>query len=74
MRAGDLASWTTSNASVGYRVTQALEIRAAANNVFNAMPPVDHSYPGSGSVPYNQYNYNVYGRSLAIDMSYQIGR
>jgi iron complex outermembrane recepter protein len=43
----------------------------AANNVFNRMPPQDNSFLGIESQPYNQFNYNVYGRTMYFTMVYK---
>ena len=38
------------------------------------MPPEDHSYPGTTSVPYNEFNYKVYGTSYYAQVTYQFGK
>jgi outer membrane receptor protein involved in Fe transport len=69
--AGTLSPWTLYNLTTHYQITPALAISLAADNLFNAMPPMDHTYPGTTSTPYNSFNYNVYGRSYMIDAKYK---
>ena len=38
------------------------------------MPPQDHTYPGTTSVPYNDLNYDVYGTSYYARVTYQFGK
>ena len=38
------------------------------------MPPFDGSYPGTELQPYNLFNYNVYGRSYMMEMSYRFAK
>ncbi len=71
--AGTLSPWTIYNLTARYQLTPALAISLAADNLFNAMPPADHTYPGTTSSPYNSFNYNVYGRSYMIDAKYKFG-
>ena len=70
---GKLPPWTLYNASVTYNPVPALGLSLLVNNVFNKMPPMDHSYPGSSSNPYNSSNYNVYGRAMYIEANYKFG-
>jgi hypothetical protein len=42
------------------------------NNVFNRMPPDDHSYQGTYNQPYNIFNYNVYGREYYLTATYKL--
>jgi len=42
--------------------------------VFNKMPPIDRSYPGSETSPYNDYNFDVYGRAYYLEMRYAFGK
>jgi hypothetical protein len=44
------------------------------NNVFNKMPPTDHTYPGTTGTPYNIFNYNVYGRAIYLEANYKFGQ
>ncbi|KRG69203.1 TonB-dependent receptor [Pseudoxanthomonas dokdonensis] len=70
---GKLDSWTTYNASVTYQAFEGLDLSFLVNNLTNEMPPFDDSYPGSSGAPYNEYNYNVYGRSMYIELRYAFG-
>ena len=72
--AGKLPAWTVVNLSMRFDVTPAVQVSVVANNVFDKMPPEDHGYPGTTSVPYNQYNYNVYGQSFLLELNYKLGR
>jgi len=40
------------------------------NNLFNAMPPKDHSYDGLTNSPYNTDNYDVFGRAIYFEAKY----
>lgn len=72
--AGKLGAWTLANLSARYRLLPSLQLSVAVNNVFNTMPPADHSRPGTASQPYNELNYNVYGRSYFVGANYKFGR
>jgi len=41
------------------------------NNVFNKMPPKDHSYLGTEASPWNELNYNIYGRTMYVEANYK---
>jgi iron complex outermembrane receptor protein len=69
--AGTVAPWTLADLSVSYKPIDSVELTFAANNVFNKMPPTDNSYLGIESQPYNQFNYNVYGRTFYITATYK---
>jgi iron complex outermembrane recepter protein len=69
-----LGSTTLYNMSVTYQPIAGLELSAMVNNVFNTMPPYDNTFSGSTGAPYNGYNFDVYGRSLYLEMRYAIGR
>jgi iron complex outermembrane receptor protein len=71
--AGTLHPWTITNVTVRYKWTQNLELSASVLNLFNVMPPEDHTYPGTTSVPYNIFNYNVYGMSYYGRVTYRFG-
>lgn len=71
--ADDVGTWTITNLSGKYTVIPGLELLANINNVFNTMPPVDHSQPGTASQPFNIFNYSNYGRSYFIGMKYEFG-
>ncbi|WP_109127097.1 TonB-dependent receptor [Dyella sp. C11] len=68
---GKLAPWILYNASVTYNVFKNLGLSLMVNNVFNKMPPEDHSYPGTTSSAYNDTNYNVYGRAYYLEANYK---
>jgi outer membrane receptor protein involved in Fe transport len=72
--AGRLAPWVIYNASVTYNATPALGVSLMVDNVFNKMPPIDRSYPGSSGTPFNTSNYNVYGRAYYVEASYKFGK
>jgi outer membrane receptor protein involved in Fe transport len=71
--AGTLAAWTVYNFSASYKLTKGLELTFIVDNVFNAMPPVDHSYPGTETQPYDEFDYNVYGPAYYLEVNYKIG-
>ncbi|MHA6205908.1 TonB-dependent receptor domain-containing protein [Dyella soli] len=70
---GKLAPWILYNASVTYNPMKNLSLSFLVNNLFNNMPPEDHSYPGTSGEPYNNVNYNVYGRTMYIEAKYLFG-
>jgi outer membrane receptor protein involved in Fe transport len=69
--AGRLAPWIRWNANITFTPTPRLNLSLLADNLFDAMPPADHSYPGTTAMPYNMLNYNVYGRALYVEASYR---
>ena len=69
--AGNLSSWTIANLSLRYQLTQGLLLQFTADNIGNTMPPVDHTYPGTTDVPYNIFNYNIYGREFFVEATYK---
>jgi outer membrane receptor protein involved in Fe transport len=72
--AGDVGAWTLADFSVRYRPVKSLEVSVAINNAFNTMPPADHSQPGTTNQPYNELNYNVYGREFFLQLTYKPAR
>jgi outer membrane receptor protein involved in Fe transport len=72
--AGLLSPWTLVNVSGRNQVLPALELSLGINNLFNRMPPEDHSYPGTYNGPYNSTNYSVYGRTYYAEASYKFGK
>jgi outer membrane receptor protein involved in Fe transport len=68
---GRLRPWILYNASVTYNPVENLALSVLVNNVFNKMPPLDRSYPGTTSSPYNESNYNVYGRAMYVEANYK---
>jgi iron complex outermembrane recepter protein len=72
--AGKLGSWTLANFSANYEVIKGLTVYGNLVNAFNKMPPFDGSYGGNTFLPYNQLNYNPYGRSYFIGANYKFGK
>ena len=72
--AGKLPAWILWNGSVTYNPIKSLGISLQVTNLFNKMPPIDHTYPGTTSQPYNQDNYNVYGRAMYLEANYKFGQ
>ena len=70
---GRLPAWILWNASVTYNPIKNLGVSLQVSNLFNKMPPVDNSYPGTSSAPYNSLNYNPYGRSFFLEANYKFG-
>lgn len=70
---GKLPAWVLYNASVTYNPTKSWALSLMANNLFDTMPPLDRSYPGTAGTPYNPYDYNVYGRSMYLEAKYKFG-
>jgi len=71
---GHLGAWILYNASVTYNPTPNLALSLLVNNLFNKMPPVDRSYPGTTTTPYQVQNYNVFGREIYIEAQYKFGK
>jgi iron complex outermembrane receptor protein len=72
--AGRLAPWTLADFSASYRPIPGLEVTLALNNAFNRMPPTDSSVYGNQNLPYNEFNYNVYGRQYYLTATYKMGK
>jgi outer membrane receptor for ferrienterochelin and colicin len=72
--AAKLPGWIRWNGSVTYNPIKSLGLSLQVTNLFNKMPPVDHTYPGTTSLPYNQDNYNVYGRAMYLEANYKFGQ
>jgi outer membrane receptor protein involved in Fe transport len=70
---GKLGAWTLYNASVTYNPIKSLGLSLLVNNVFNKMPPLDRSNPGTTGTPYFTTNYNAYGRAMYIEANYKFG-
>ena len=51
-----------------------LVVSGHVNNIANRMPPQDNSYLGISSAPYNNLDYNPYGRSFYVEAMYKYGR
>ena len=60
--------------SIRYEPIKSLSVTLAVNNVGNTMPPADHSQPGTTNQPYNELNYNVYGREFFLQLTYKPGK
>lgn len=71
---GRLSPWILYNASVTYNPMKNLALSFLVNNVFNKMPPEDHSYPGTQGVAYNSDDYNIYGRAMYLEAKYMFGK
>jgi len=71
--AGKLSPWILYNASVTFNPMDNLALSFLVNNVFNKMPPEDHSYPGTTGQPFNVLNYNVNGRAYYVQATYKFG-
>jgi iron complex outermembrane receptor protein len=72
--AGKLGAWVIGNVSASYEVFSGFTVTANVDNVFNRMPPFDPTYTGLDSAPYNQLNYNEYGRSYFVGANYKFGK
>ncbi|GLQ90554.1 TonB-dependent receptor domain-containing protein [Dyella flagellata] len=72
--AGRLAPWIRYNISASYSPIKSLELSLEIDNVFNKMPPLDRSYPGTQSQPYNSLNYNVEGREFMVEATYKFNK
>ena len=72
--AGTLSPWTLCDLSLSYNPVSKVKLTFAMNNVFNKMPPVDHSYPGTSNQPYDEFDYNVYGRTFYLTANYNLGK
>ncbi|HEY9132892.1 MAG TPA: TonB-dependent receptor [Dyella sp.] len=64
-------AWITYNASIAYKGFKNIELSFLVNNVFNKMPPHDNTYLGTEVTPWNQFNYNIYGRTMYIEANYK---
>lgn len=69
--AGKLPPWIRYNVTASYSPIRSLAITFEIDNVFNKMPPLDRSYPGTTGQPYNQLNYDVNGREFLIEATYK---
>lgn len=72
--ADTLPAWTLCNLSVDYQATAGLKLSATIDNMFDKMPPTDNTYPGTEGLPYNIFNYDVYGRKFILSASYKFGQ
>lgn len=69
-----LPSYTTFNATVTYHPIDDLELSFLVNNLTNKMPPKDVTYSGLVGAPYNEFNYDVYGRGFYLEARYNFGK
>lgn len=72
--AGKLKAWTIFDLNFGYELTDHINLSATVDNLFDKAPPKDYSYLGTEVQPYNEFNYNVYGRSYIFEMAYRFGK
>ena len=72
--AGKLGSYTLYNASVNYDVTPDLTLSFLVNNLFDRMPDMDKTYPGSSGAPYNTYNFDALGRAYYLEARWNFGK
>jgi len=67
----NVGPWITFNGSVGYRVTPKTTVSLTANNIFNKHPPIDTT---NSSWPYyDELQYNALGRSVYLDIGFDLG-
>lgn len=71
--AGKLGAWILWNASVTYNPIKNLGVSLQISNLFNKMPPLDRTYDGFTSAPYNADNYNPFGRAFFLEANYKFG-
>jgi hypothetical protein len=71
--AGKLGPWIRYNLTVSYSPIKNLALTLDIDNVFNKMPPIDRSYPGTEGQPFNAENYDVIGRQFFIEATYKFG-
>lgn len=71
-----IGSWTTLDASVGYRMEsngkflEGAEIRISAVNALNHMPPFANvGYPNADALGFDAANANLYGRILSAELT-----
>jgi iron complex outermembrane receptor protein len=68
---GTLSPYTIANFSVQYQLKSGLLLTAAIDNVLNAMPPVDRTYPNYEDIPFNNEQYTVIGRQFSVEATYK---
>lgn len=73
-RAGKLAPWILYNASVNYSPTKAVTLSLLVNNLFDNMPPKDRTFPGTEGAPYNDAQYDIFGRTIYLEANYKFGQ
>lgn len=67
----DLAPWVVTNLSVSYQWSRQLQLTGTVVNLTDRAPPFDNSYPGTTNVPYDIFNYDVYGRAIRVEVNYK---
>ena len=73
-RGGKWAPYTTYNASVNWRASDDLTFSVMANNVLNKMPDNQAAnFAGTSGTPWNNYYYDIYGRSVYMEIKYRFG-
>jgi outer membrane receptor protein involved in Fe transport len=68
--AADLPPQTKVNFELGWKLNSHLELTGTVVNVFDTMPPKDHTYPGTSFQPYNIFNYDNFGTSYRVELRY----
>jgi iron complex outermembrane recepter protein len=68
---GTLAPWIRYNITASYSPIKNLAVTFEIDNVFNKMPPLDRSYPGTEGQPFNSLNYDVNGREFLVEATYK---
>nr|WP_146474270.1 TonB-dependent receptor [Vulcaniibacterium thermophilum] len=71
--AGKLDPFVTYNLSIGYRPLDNLSLSLMVNNLLNEMPEEDRTYPGTSGSPYNDQQYDVYGRAVYMEARWTFG-
>jgi iron complex outermembrane recepter protein len=66
-----LGPWIRYNLTVSYSPIKNLALSLDIDNVFNKMPPLDRSYPGTEAQPFNSLNYDVNGRGFFLEATYK---
>lgn len=72
--AGSLHPWTVTNLTSRYQWSRHLEIALSVQNLFDVMPPPDHTWGGRATSPYFAGYYDVNGRSYYAQLTYQLGK
>ncbi len=72
--AGKWGTWTTFNLGLDYQALENLRFSVQATNIGNKLPDDQaHNYPGTSTVPYNNYVYSAYGRAIYAEVKYDFG-
>jgi outer membrane receptor protein involved in Fe transport len=64
---GKVGAWTTFNGSIGYKLSDMVDLSLISNNLADKRPPRDNTY--SAYPYYNIFNYNPYGRAIWFQAS-----